>query len=85
MHLFQGALDTPLDSPLSATLSIHGLHFTVCAPSIYVLQSCLCCVFDLFWVLLPLDLHPKQIQKTDIHVMDVLSLTSTEIATLSVD
>ena len=26
-------LDTPLDSPFSATLSVHGLHFTVCAPS----------------------------------------------------
>ena len=34
MRLFQGALDTPLDSPFSATLSVHGLHFTVCAPSI---------------------------------------------------
>ena len=33
MHLCQAALDTPLDSPLSATLSVHGLHFTVCAPS----------------------------------------------------
>ena len=32
MRLFQGALDTPLDSPFSATLSVHGLHFTVCAP-----------------------------------------------------
>ena len=31
MRLFQGALDTPLDSPFSATLSVHGLHFTVCA------------------------------------------------------
>ena len=29
MRLFQGALDTPLDSPFSATLSVHGLHFTV--------------------------------------------------------
>ena len=36
MRLFQAALDTPLDSPFSATLSVHGLHFTVCAPSIYV-------------------------------------------------
>ena len=25
--------DTSLDSPFSATLSVHGLHFTVCAPS----------------------------------------------------
>ena len=33
MRLFQAALDTPLDSPFSATLSVHGLHFTVCAPS----------------------------------------------------
>ena len=33
MRLFQSALDTPLDSPFSATLSVHGLHFTVCAPS----------------------------------------------------
>ena len=32
-RLFQAALDTPLDSPVSATLSVHGLHFTVCAPS----------------------------------------------------
>ena len=30
---FQAALDTALDSPFSATLSVHGLHFTVCAPS----------------------------------------------------
>ena len=36
MRLFQAALDTPLDSPFSATLSVHGLHFTVCAPSILV-------------------------------------------------
>ena len=34
MRLFQAALDTPLDSPFSATLSVHGLHFTVRAPSI---------------------------------------------------
>ena len=34
MRLFQAALDTPLDSPFSTTLSVHGLHFTVCAPSI---------------------------------------------------
>ena len=33
MRLFQAALDTPLDSPFSATLSVHGLHFTVYAPS----------------------------------------------------
>ena len=33
MRLFQAALDTPLDSPFSVTLSVHGLHFTVCAPS----------------------------------------------------
>ena len=33
MRLFQAALDTPLDSLFSATLSVHGLHFTVCAPS----------------------------------------------------
>ena len=32
MRLFQAALDTPLDSPFSATLSVHGLPFTVCAP-----------------------------------------------------
>ena len=29
MRLFQAALDTPRDSPFSATLSVHGLHFTV--------------------------------------------------------
>ena len=34
MRLFPAALDTPLDSPFSATLSVHGLHFTVYAPSI---------------------------------------------------
>ena len=33
MRLFQVAVDTPLDSPFSAILSVHGLHFTVCAPS----------------------------------------------------
>ena len=33
MRLFQAALDTPLDSPFSATLSVHGLHFTVYALS----------------------------------------------------
>ena len=26
MRLFQAVLDTPLDSPFSATLSVHGLH-----------------------------------------------------------
>ena len=36
MSLFQAPLDTPLDSPFSATLSVHGLHFTVCALSIHV-------------------------------------------------
>ena len=36
MRLSQAALDTPLDSPSSATLSVHGLHFTVYAPSINV-------------------------------------------------
>ena len=34
MHLSQAALDTPLDRPFPATFSVHGLHFTVCAPSI---------------------------------------------------
>ena len=33
MRLFPAALDTPLDSPFSSTLSVHGLHFTVYAPS----------------------------------------------------
>ena len=33
MRPFQAALDTPLDSPFSATLSVHGLRFTVCTPS----------------------------------------------------
>ena len=33
MSLFPAALDTPLDSPFAATLSVHGLHFTVCAPA----------------------------------------------------
>ena len=33
MRLFQAGLDTCLDSPFSATLSVHGLHFTVYAPS----------------------------------------------------
>ena len=39
MRLLQAALDTPLDSPFSATLSVHGLHFTVCALSISSLLS----------------------------------------------
>ena len=39
MRLFQAALDTPLDSPFSATLSVHGLHFTVCAPSTLYLPT----------------------------------------------
>ena len=34
MRPFQGPLDTSLDSPFSASLSVHGLHFTVCVPSI---------------------------------------------------
>ena len=33
MRLFQAALDTCLGSPSSATLSVHGLHFMVYAPS----------------------------------------------------
>ena len=33
MRLFQAALDTCLDSPFSASLSVHGLHFTVYTPS----------------------------------------------------
>ena len=41
MGLFQAALDTPLDSPFSATLSVHGLHFTVCVPSIHTVNECL--------------------------------------------
>ena len=36
MRLFQAALDTCLDSPFFASLSVHGLHFTVYAPSIEV-------------------------------------------------
>ena len=36
MRLFQAALDTPLDSPFLATLSVHGSHFTVYAPLIGV-------------------------------------------------
>ena len=34
MRLFQAALATCLDSPFFASLSVHGLHFTVYAPSI---------------------------------------------------
>ena len=34
MRLFQAALDTCLDSPFFASLSVHGLHFTAYAPSI---------------------------------------------------
>ena len=37
MRLLQATLDTPLDSPFPATLSVHGLHFTVCAPSIIII------------------------------------------------
>ena len=33
MRLFQAPLDTCLDSPLLASVSVHGLHFTVYAPS----------------------------------------------------
>ena len=33
MRLFQAALDTLSTAPFSATLSVHGLHFTVCALS----------------------------------------------------
>ena len=33
MRLFQAAVDTCLDSPFFASLSVHGLHFTVYAPS----------------------------------------------------
>ena len=36
MRLLQAALDTCLDSPFFASLSVHGLHFTVCAPSIRI-------------------------------------------------
>ena len=37
MRLFQAALDTCLDSPFFASLSVHGLHFTVYAPSIWAM------------------------------------------------
>ena len=33
MRLFQASLDTCLGSPLFASLSVHGLHFTVYAAS----------------------------------------------------
>ena len=33
MRLFQAALDNCHDSPFFASLSVHGLHFTVYAPS----------------------------------------------------
>ena len=36
MRLFQAALDTCLDSPFVASLSVHGLHFTDYAPSISI-------------------------------------------------
>ena len=39
MRLFQPAPNNPLDSPSSATLSVHGLHFTVCALSSTELES----------------------------------------------
>ena len=35
MRLFQAPLDTCLGSPFFASLSVHGLHFTVYAPSIF--------------------------------------------------
>ena len=35
MRLFQAPLDTCLDSPFFAGLSVHGLHFTV-----YALSTC---------------------------------------------
>ena len=34
VRLFEAALDTCLDSPFFASLSVHGLHFTVYTPSI---------------------------------------------------
>ena len=36
MRLFQAPLDTCLDSPLLAGLSVHGLHFTVYEPSMII-------------------------------------------------
>ena len=35
MRLFQAPLDACLDSPFFVGLSVHGLHFTVYAPSIF--------------------------------------------------
>ena len=35
MRLSKAALDTCLDNPFFASLSVHGLHFTVYAPSIF--------------------------------------------------
>ena len=42
MCLFQAPLDTCLDSPLLASLSVHDLHFTVHAPSTSALHLELC-------------------------------------------
>ena len=39
MRLFQAALDTCLDSPFFGSLSVHGLHFTVYAPSRFSPQT----------------------------------------------
>ena len=36
MRLFESPLNTCLDSPFSVSLSVHGLHFTVYAPSKFV-------------------------------------------------
>ena len=41
MRLLEAALDTSLDSPLFAGLSVHGLHFTVYASSNYELGALL--------------------------------------------
>ena len=38
MRLFQAALDTCLGSPFFASLSVHGLHFTVYVPSMEDVQ-----------------------------------------------
>ena len=38
MRLFWAALDTSLDSPFFASLSVHGLHFTAYARSINFLR-----------------------------------------------
>ena len=35
MRPFQNPLDTCLCTPFFPSLSVHGLHFTVCAPSMY--------------------------------------------------